>query len=131
MKGELDFSFSGLKTAVVNHVRRHPDVSNADVAASFQAAVVDVLVDKTLRAAAEVGARTVCLGGGVAANSELRERFAAEAERAGMDHLVPDRRFCTDNAAMIAAAASWRLEHDGPTGLDGGADPSLKLPVVG
>lgn len=129
MKDELDFSFSGLKTAVVNHVRRHPDVSNADVAASFQDAVVDVLVTKTLRAAAQVGARTVCLGGGVAANSQLRAVFAAEAEAAGLNHLVPDRRYCTDNAAMIAAAGAWRLEHDGPTDLDGGADPSLKLPV--
>ncbi len=125
----LDFSFSGLKTAVVNHVRRHPDVANADVAASFQEAVVDVLVTKTLLAAERVGARTVCLGGGVAANSQLRARFAAEAEAAGLAHLVPDRAFCTDNAAMIAAAAHHRLAADGPTGLDGGADPSLRLPV--
>ncbi len=127
MDDGLDFSFSGLKTAVVNYVRRHPDVSNADIAASFQDAVVDVLVDKTMRAAAQVGAKTVCLGGGVAANSELRERFAAAAEAAGLASLVPDRAFCTDNAAMIAAAAHWRLQNDGPTGLDGGADPSLKL----
>jgi N6-L-threonylcarbamoyladenine synthase len=126
----FDFSFSGVKTAVVNHVRRHPEVSNADVAAGFQEAVVDVLVAKTLRAATAVGARTVCLGGGVAANSRLRERFAAEAEAAGLAHLVPDRAFCTDNAAMIAAAAQHRLRVDGPTGLDGGADPSLRLPVV-
>ena len=73
----LDFSFSGLKTSVVNHVRKNPEVSAADVAASFQAAVVDVLVAKARRAAAEVGARGLVLGGGVAANSLLRERFAA------------------------------------------------------
>jgi N6-L-threonylcarbamoyladenine synthase len=130
MDDGLDFSFSGLKTAVVNYVRRHPEVSNADIAASFQDAVVDVLVDKTIRAATEVGAATVCLGGGVAANSELRARFAEAATDAGLAALVPDRAFCTDNAAMIAAAANWRLHHDGPTGFDGGADPSLKLPTV-
>lgn len=127
----LDFSFSGVKTAVVNYVRRHPEVANEDVAAAFQDAVVDVLVTKTMRAARSVGAKTVCLGGGVAANSELRARFAAEAEVIGLAHLVPDRAFCTDNAAMIAAAGHWRLGNDGPTALDGGADPSLKLPVAG
>jgi N6-L-threonylcarbamoyladenine synthase len=127
MDDGFDFSFSGVKTAVVNYVRRHPDVANQDIAAAFQEAVVDVLVTKTLRAAQAVGAKTVCLGGGVAANSELRERFAADAEAAGLTYLVPDRAYCTDNAAMIAAAAHWRLKHDGPTGLDGGADPSLKL----
>lgn len=129
MDDGFDFSFSGLKTAVVNYVRRHPDVANEDVAAAFQEAVVDVLVTKTLRAARSVGARTVCLGGGVAANSQLRREFAAKAEAAGMAHLVPDRAFCTDNAAMIAAAGHWRLTADGPTDLSGGADPSLKLPV--
>ncbi len=127
----LDFSFSGMKTAVVNFVRRHPHVSDADVAASFQEAVVDVLVTKAIRAGRKAGARTLCLGGGVAANSRLRERFAAEAARAGFAALVPDRAFCTDNAAMIGAAALWRLTNDGPTGLDGGADPSLVLPATG
>ncbi len=130
MDDGLDFSFSGIKTAVVNYVRRHPDVANADIAAGFQDAVVDVLVTKTIRAARRVGAATVCLGGGVAANSQLRETFAAEARAAGLAHLVPDRAYCTDNAAMIAAAAHWRLVNDGPTGLDGGADPSLKLPTA-
>jgi N6-L-threonylcarbamoyladenine synthase len=126
----LDFSFSGLKTAVVNYVRRHPDVANADVAAAFQEAVVDVLVAKALRAAEQVGARTVCLGGGVAANSLLRSRFAAEAAERGLHSLIPDRAFCTDNAAMIAAAAHYRLAVDGPTPLDGGADPALRLPAA-
>ncbi len=127
----LDFSFSGMKTAVVNFVRRHPDVSDADVAASFQEAVVDVLVTKAIRAGREVGARTLCLGGGVAANSRLRERFAAEAAKVGFATLIPDRAFCTDNAAMIGAAALWRLANDGPTDLDSGADPSLVLPATG
>lgn len=127
----LDFSFSGMKTAVVNHVRKYPESTNADVAASFQEAVVDVLVVKAMRAAEQVGARAVCLGGGVAANSLLRERFAAAAAEAGIAALVPDRSFCTDNAAMIAAAGHWRLVHDGPSDLDDGAVPSLSLPTVG
>ena len=76
-----DFSFSGLKTAVVNHVRKHPDVATADVAASFQEAVVDVLVTKARRAAREVGAKGLCLGGGVAANSSLRSRFVRGVRR--------------------------------------------------
>ena len=67
-----NFSFSGVKTAVVNHVRKNPDVDTADVAASFQEAVVDVLVDKARRAAREIGAEAICLAGGVAANSRLR-----------------------------------------------------------
>ncbi|MGI8755514.1 MAG: tRNA (adenosine(37)-N6)-threonylcarbamoyltransferase complex transferase subunit TsaD, partial [Acidimicrobiales bacterium] len=71
----LDFSFSGLKTAVVNHVRKHPEAVTADVAASFQEAVVDVLVTKARRASAQIGAKGLVLGGGVAANSLLRERF--------------------------------------------------------
>ena len=125
----LDFSFSGMKTAVINYVRRHPDAGNADLAAGFQEAVVDVLVTKALRAARRTGARSVALGGGVAANSRLRERFAAEASAAGLEHLVPDRSYCTDNAAMIAAAAHHRLRVDGPTALDGGADPGLRLPA--
>ncbi|MEZ5376390.1 MAG: tRNA (adenosine(37)-N6)-threonylcarbamoyltransferase complex transferase subunit TsaD [Acidimicrobiales bacterium] len=129
MNEGLDFSFSGMKTAVVNHVRKHPESTNANVAAAFQEAVVDVLVSKTMRAAVEVGARAVCLGGGVAANSLLRERFAAAAADAGIDALVPDRAYCTDNAAMIAAAGHWRLQHDGPTGLDDGALPNLALPT--
>ncbi len=127
----LDFSFSGMKTAVINYVRRHPDAENADLAAAFQEAVVDVLVTKAMRAAEQTGARGVCLGGGVAANSRLRERFAAEAAARGLDCLVPDRAFCTDNAAMIAAAASWRLRVDGATGLDDGAHPNLRLPTLG
>ena len=123
----LDVSFSGLKTAVVNHVRKHPDVSAEDVAASFQAAVVDVLVHKSRRAAESVGATAMVLGGGVAANSLLRARFAAAAAEDGRRVLVPSRAMCTDNAAMIAAAGWYRLRSDGPTPLDAGAVPALRL----
>jgi len=123
----LDFSFSGLKTAVINHVRANPEVSTADVAASFQAAVVDVLVTKAKRAAVEVGATGLCLAGGVAANSLLRERWLDVCTEDGLRCFLPSRSMCTDNAAMVAAAGWWRLQSDGPTALDVGADPNLKL----
>ncbi len=126
----LDFSFSGVKTAVVNHVRRNPDVATADVAASFQEAVVDVLVTKAQRAARQIGAKAMCLGGGVAANSLLRERFLDACMEEGVHAFLPSRSMCTDNAAMVAAAGWWRLRADGPTSLDCGADPNLRLPVV-
>ena len=123
----LDFSLSGLKTAVIRYVRDNPEVPVADVAASFQAAVVDTLVDKTRRAVAEVGAKTVCLGGGVAANSLLRERMLDLATAEGLRCFLPSRSMCTDNAAMVAAAAWWRYKSDGPTPLDVGAQPNLRL----
>ena len=125
-----DFSFSGLKTAVVNHVRKHPDVSSEDVAASFQAAVVDVLVTKARRAAAEIGATGIVLGGGVAANSLLREELLEACEVDGIQGFLPSRAMCTDNAAMIAAAGWHRLRSDGPTPLDVGATPNLRLPFI-
>lgn len=126
----LDFSFSGLKTSVINHVRKHPDVATADVAASFQRAVVDVLVAKSMRAARSVDARGLVLGGGVAANSLLRTEFAAASADMGIHCSLPSREMCTDNAAMIGSAAWYRLRSDGPTALDTGAFPNLRLPIT-
>jgi N6-L-threonylcarbamoyladenine synthase len=126
----LDFSFSGLKTSVVNHVRKHPDVSTEDVAASFQAAVVDVLVAKARRAAEEVGATALALGGGVAANSLLREQFLGACATDGLHGFLPSRSMCTDNAAMIASAGWYRLAREGATPLDCGANPNLRLPTL-
>jgi N6-L-threonylcarbamoyladenine synthase len=126
----LDFSFSGLKTAVVNYVRKHPDVSSADVAASFQMAVVDVLVTKARRAAQRVGAKGIVLGGGVAANSLLREELLGACAKDGVRGFLPSRAMCTDNAAMIAAAGWYRLGSDGPSPLDTGAKPNLRLPLI-
>ncbi len=123
-----DFSFSGLKTSVINYVRKHPDVEVADVAASFQEAVVDVLVTKARRAARELGARGICIGGGVAANSLLRLRVLAACVEDGITAFVPSRAMCTDNAAMIGVTAWYRLRADGPSPLDLPALPNLALP---
>jgi N6-L-threonylcarbamoyladenine synthase len=112
----FDFSFSGLKTAVLYHVRGHgPDVKRrptdlseqaiADVAASFQECVVDVLVGKTLRAAEVHGMDRIIIGGGVAANRRLRTRLQEEAAVQGLEVLLPPMKYCTDNAAMVAGLA--------------------------
>ncbi len=124
----LDMSFSGLKTAVVQLVTRRPDLSTPDVAASFQEAAVDVLVHKVLAAAHATGARGICLAGGVAANTRLRERTREAAGAAGLPVYLPSRSMCTDNAAMIAAAGHVRLAADGPSPMDVGAEPSARFP---
>ena len=130
MHDGLDFSFSGLKTSVINYVRNNPAANTADVAACFQEAVVDVLVSKSRKAADLIGAKGLVLGGGVAANSLLRTRFMEMCESDGRRGLVPSRAMCTDNAAMIGSAAWYRWRSDGPTTLDSGAFPNLRLPLL-
>jgi N6-L-threonylcarbamoyladenine synthase len=108
-----NFSFSGLKTAVRYHLDARPGDATkraADVAASFQAAVVDVLCTKTIRAARQLGAKAIALAGGVSANSELRRELSRRGAAAGMQVSVPALAYCTDNAAMIAAAGYFRGE---------------------
>lgn len=122
-----DFSFSGLKTSVITYVRKNPEVSVADVAASFQEAVVDVLVTKARAAAGAIGAKAIVIGGGVAANSCLRERILDACIEDGLQAFLPSRSMCTDNAAMVAAAAWWRLRSDGPTPLNAGGNATLGL----
>ncbi|HUQ63267.1 MAG TPA: tRNA (adenosine(37)-N6)-threonylcarbamoyltransferase complex transferase subunit TsaD [Acidimicrobiales bacterium] len=123
----LDFSFSGLKTSVTRYAEKHSDAPVADIAASFQKAAVEVLITKARRAAAAEGAQALCIGGGVAANSLLRRRTAEAAAEDGLQAVIPARALCTDNAAMIAAAAWWRINSDGPTPLDVGAQPNRRL----
>lgn len=125
--GSYNFSFSGVKTSVMNYLRKNPDYEINDVAASFQQAVVDILLEKTRAAAKAIGAKGICLGGGVAANSQLREQACDVAAEEGLQIFLPARSMCTDNAAMIASAGYYRLQQDGPTGLDAGADPGLRL----
>ncbi|MDD5594594.1 MAG: carbamoyltransferase N-terminal domain-containing protein, partial [Candidatus Margulisbacteria bacterium] len=105
-----DFSFSGLKTAVVNFVNgpKSPVPSTKDIAASFQHAVVDVLVEKTIRAAKEYSCKTVALAGGVSANSELRTQLLTHCQSEGLTAHIPPLVYCTDNAAMIACAAYYK-----------------------
>jgi N6-L-threonylcarbamoyladenine synthase len=120
----FEFSFSGLKTAVLRLWQSADRPRAADLAAAFQESVVDVLVEKTRRAALELGARTVLLAGGVAANERLRERFAAEMP---VPFVYPPPRLCTDNAAMIAAAGCFRLAAGQRDGLDLDVSPTLPL----
>ena len=105
--GGYNFSYSGLKTAVINYChtksQKNEEYSKADVACSFQRAAVDVLVDKTVTAAKEKGVDTVTAGGGVAANGYLRRSLQAACEKNGLRLVLPERRYCTDNAAMIAS----------------------------
>ena len=107
----LDFSFSGVKTAVALYRASAAGaaMANEDLAASFQEAVVDMLIRPTMAAARELDATTIALTGGVAANTRLRERLAAAAEADGRRLVAPSFKYCTDNAAMIALAGSYRL----------------------
>jgi N6-L-threonylcarbamoyladenine synthase len=111
-------------------MRANPAADLADVAASFQEAVVDVLVAKARKAAAATAARAICIGGGVAANTSLRQRVEQVCREDGRAAFIPSRAMCTDNAAMIGATAWYRLRTDGPTPLDAPVDPNLSLPFV-
>jgi len=127
-RGNLDFSFSGLKTAVrykLDDMGAVPkDDELGDFLASFQAAVVDALVAKTMWAAEESGVPTVMLGGGVAANGALRERLAEEAARLGVAVVIPPRELCTDNGAIIAAVGNALLTRGQRDGLALGVSAS-------
>ena len=113
-----DFSFSGVKTAVAVYLKKNPDARPEDVAASFQEAVVEALVSKTLKAAVDTGAARVVVSGGVACNSRLRERFQEEAGRLGMEVFFPSPKFCTDNGAMVAYVATYRYKQGDRASLD-------------
>ena len=132
--GTYDFSLSGLKTAVIRELRRMEAAGEEpvieDVAASFQEAIVDVQVDKTLAAAAAEGIETLVIAGGVAANSRLRARMADAAEAAGLRLLVPSIRLCTDNGAMVAASGANLLELGLTSHLGVEVDPNMPFADV-
>jgi N6-L-threonylcarbamoyladenine synthase len=125
LEDSYDFSFSGLKTAVLRIVKAHADqLPVVDLAASFQEAVVDVLVEKAKRAAQEYHAEQILLAGGVAANRLLRQEMAG---RSTLPVLCPPISLCTDNAAMVAATAYFRYQAGYRSGWDLDVIPNLKL----
>lgn len=127
----FDFSFSGVKSAVLNHLNscamKNEEVNKADIAASFQKAVVDVLVAKTMAAAKEYGMKKVAIAGGVASNSALREAMIEACKKNNLSFFSPSPIFCTDNAAMIGCAAYYEFLNGNISGLDLNAVPNLKI----
>lgn len=128
---EFDFSFSGVKSAVLNYINgcemKGIDVNQADVAASFQEAVVDVLVGRAIAAAKKLGESHIAVAGGVAANSALRARMQKECDKAGLGLYYPSPIFCTDNAAMIAVQGYYEYMSGTRSGWDLNAVPNLKI----
>lgn len=126
-----DFSFSGLKTAVINYVhtaeQKGEEINKADVAASFQQAVCDVLVNNTVAAAKELGTKKIAIAGGVAANTLLREQMENEGKKNGIEFYCPPINLCTDNAAMISCAGYLNFEAGIRGELDLNAIPQLSL----
>jgi N6-L-threonylcarbamoyladenine synthase len=125
--GDLHFSFSGLKTAVRYLLPKTAKRDVADVCASFQEAVVDVLVEKSLRAAAAAGRTTIAVSGGVSSNSRLREKLGSACTARGLELLLAEPWLCTDNAAMIGFAAAHRAAHGESSSLAEDIDPNLQL----
>ena len=130
-KGSYDFSFSGIKTQVLNYVNQERqkgrEINVPDLAASFQQALLDVIIQKTIAAVQERGEKRVVMAGGVSANSHLREQMQAACDANGIRLYRPDPVLCTDNGAMIAAAAYYKYQKQGPDGLDLDAYANLPL----
>jgi len=130
-KDSYDFSFSGLKSAVLAAINQHRmkglELDEAALAKGFQQSVIDVLVTKALRAAKQYEVKQLILCGGVAANKGLRQQLAATCQQEQLELIVPSPKLCTDNAAMIGAAAYIKLKHGQFAGLDMKADPGLSL----
>ena len=130
-KGSLDFSFSGIKTGVLNYINGEKqagrEVNVADVAAGFQEAVLEVVVNKTVGAALQRGEDKIVVAGGVAANSRLREMLGEECRKHGLGLYYPPPVLCTDNAAMIGCAAYYKFMEGQTDGLDLDAIPNLEL----
>ncbi|MEQ1853410.1 MAG: tRNA (adenosine(37)-N6)-threonylcarbamoyltransferase complex transferase subunit TsaD [Chthoniobacteraceae bacterium] len=128
--GDFAFSFSGLKTSVRYLLQKLDDIPVADVCASFQEAVVDVLVEKTVRALRATGRRVVAVSGGVSCNTRLREKLASKCASEGLELLLAEPSLCTDNAAMIGYVAVLRMAAGKPGALTEDIDPNLRLETM-
>ena len=122
----LDFSFSGIKTAVINLHHKTPDINKADLCASFEKTVTEILIENTKKALKQINVKTVALAGGVSANSYIRNEFLKLKEK-GIEVYMPDLKLCTDNAAMIASAGYYNFVDGKRDELDLNAVPNLKL----
>jgi N6-L-threonylcarbamoyladenine synthase len=128
LQDSFDFSFSGLKTAVLYHIRKNPEDRKEDIAASFQAAVTDVLINRITEISEKENIMNVALSGGVSANSEIRKIFKKKAAEKGWDLYLPSRHLCTDNAAMIASAGYYRFKKGATAELN--LNPKAYLPLA-
>ncbi len=124
--GSLDFSFSGIKTAVINFNHNTKDINKADLCASFQKTVTETLMQNVEKAIEKTGVKVISLAGGVSANSYIREEFK-KLEKVGMKIYMPELKLCTDNAAMIASAGYYNYISGKRDNLDLNAVPNLKL----
>ena len=122
----LDFSFSGIKTAVINLNHKNPNINKADLCASFQKNVTDTLIENVKKAVDKTKIKRIVLAGGVSANSYIREKFL-EFERDGIKVYMPDLKLCTDNAAMIASAGYYNFISGKRDKLDLNAVPNIQL----
>ena len=122
----LDFSFSGIKTAVINLHHKKPDINKADLCASFQKTVTETLLENAEKALKQTRLKTIALAGGVSANSYIRKEFL-NLEKNGIKVYMPDLKLCTDNAAMIASAGYYNFIEGKRDGLDLNAIPNLRL----
>lgn len=122
----LDFSFSGIKTAVINLHHKTPDINKADLCASFEKTVTEILIENTKKALKQINVKTVALAGGVSANSYIRNEFL-KLKEIGIEVYMPDLKLCTDNAAMIASAGYYNSVDGKRDELDLNAIPNLKL----
>lgn len=122
----LDFSFSGIKTAVINLHHKMPDINKADLCASFEKTVTEILIENTQKALKQINVNTVVLAGGVSANSYIRNSFLKLQDK-GIKVYMPDLKLCTDNAAMIASAGYYNFINGEKSELDLNAIPNLKL----